>query len=72
MKFDYKVVNISNTKFEDTHIFSETLKRYGEKGWELVSAVAHSHLGSSKYSLIGFSQKNTLIFKKRLDDQEEA
>ena len=64
-KFEYRTVILKGTDMTDSnHDLSERVNEYGKDGWELVSIVSQTGLGSSPYNLVGISQKNILIFKR--------
>lgn len=64
MKYEYMTIVLSKQDSDDSGVLSTKLNSYGKKGWELVSVISQPHLGNVPYSLIGISQKNTLIFKR--------
>ena len=71
MKYEYMTLVLNNSDVECAGgCFVDKLNKHGKSGWELVSSLPQSYLGSSKYSLIGISQKNILIFKRAIAHSE--
>lgn len=64
MKYEYMTIALSKHESDDSGVLAAKLNGYGKNGWELVSVVSQPCLGSVPYSLIGISQKNTLILKR--------
>lgn len=68
-QFEYKTIVLNSKDMDDTNEhLTDKLNKYGKNGWELVSFVTQPSLGSSKYNLVGITQKNILIFKRQLVD----
>lgn len=67
MNYEYMTVVLNKQDADDSGILAIKLNSYGKSGWELVSVVSQSCLGSVPYSLIGISPKNTLIFKRGVE-----
>lgn len=71
MNFVYKTLVINSTDIVNSNVnLDDKLNTYGEKGWELVTASSIPCFGSSKYSMIGITQKIIFTFKKNLDTNE--
>lgn len=66
MNYEYKTLKLSNSDMENNILLEDTLNKYGSKGWELINFNTQSHIGSSQYSLLGFSSKTILIFKRAI------
>jgi hypothetical protein len=71
-QYEYMTVDVSGTDFSEHANITAILNKHGKNGWELVSSIAQPHLGSTKYNLLGISQKNIFIFKKQTDKDKEA
>ena len=65
MSFEYMAISINAKDIEDTSNITNILNKHGKSGWELASVITQPCLGSTQYSLIGITQKNILILKKR-------
>lgn len=73
VQFEYKTVVINAKDVDDvSDNLTDELNVYGKDGWELVSSLTQPCLGSSKYSLIGITQKYIFIFKRQLEYKGET
>lgn len=73
VQYEYMTTLLSGKDIDDSDDrLAAKLNKHGKSGWELVSAISQPHLGSSQYNLFGVSQKNILIFKRKLEQEEMA
>jgi len=64
-KYEYMTIVLNERDIEgSSNYLNEKLNQYGKNGWKLVTATSQPRLGSTKYNLLGISQKVTLIFKR--------
>ena len=72
-EFEYKTISIDSREADISEkSLSDRLNHYGKDGWELAACFVCPCIGSSGYSLIGITQKATLIFKRRLCARKET
>lgn len=72
-QYEYMTAALNGKDMDDSDgLFAVKLNKHGKNGWELVSVISQPCLGSSQYNLLGISQKNTLIFKRQLEHNEEV
>lgn len=64
MQYEYKTVTITNDEIGDG--LTIKLNKMGMQGWELISILTKSGLGSSSYNILGITQKQFLIMKRMI------
>lgn len=71
IQYEYKTILLKGRDAADFNTsFTKKLNLLGRDGWELILSILQPCLGSSQYSLVGVTQKLTLIFKRQVQQPQ--
>lgn len=71
IQYEYKTILLKGRDAADFNTdFTKKLNLLGREGWELILSVLQPCLGSYQYSLVGVTQKLTLIFKRQVQQSQ--
>ena len=67
MQYEYKTILVTGDEISSLcEGFTAKLNQIGKQGWELVSIISQTGLGSSSYNVLGITQKQFLVLKRAI------
>lgn len=71
MQFEYKTLPLHGGELDNSGDgLTVKLNEIGKSGWELVSVLTQNGLGSSPHNVFGITQKQFLVLKRAIVQEE--